>query len=187
MIVTVEKFKEYVQTEKSDEQIKEMLAAMESLIRQITNNNFQQRNRRSLGTIENGSLTVQSPVFKAGETVQISDSEFNNGLYVIESIDNDGNITLDPDDDLVAEDAVTVTKINYPMDVQMGVIEMLKWKLKNELQNSGDTSQSPVSSENLSRHSVSYQTDSSEYDIDSRLGVPKKFVSFLQAYEKARF
>jgi hypothetical protein len=125
-------------------------------------------------------------VFNAGETVQITESEFNDGVYVIESIDEDGNITLDPSD-FINESDVLVTKIYYPPDVQMGVVEMLKWKLKNELQNSGDTSQSPVSSENLSRHSVSYQTDSSEYDIDSRLGVPKKYVSFLQAYEKARF
>ena len=186
MIITVDKFREFVQTDKTDEQIKSMLSAIESMIRHITNNNFQQRNRRSIGNINNGFLTVISPVFNAGETVQITESEFNDGVYVIESIDEDGNITLDPSD-FINESDVLVTKIYYPPDVQMGVVEMLKWKLKNELQNSGDTSQSPVSSENLSRHSVSYQTDSSEYDIDSRLGVPKKYISFLQAYEKARF
>ena len=186
MIITVDKFREFVQTDKSDEQIKAMLSALEFHIRKITNNNFQKRNRRSVGTINNGYLTVESPVFNAGETVEITESEYNNGLYVIDLIDDDGNITLDSDD-LINEADVLVTKIYYPVDVQMGVIEMLQWKLKNELQNSGDTSQSPVSSENLSRHSVSYQTDSSEYDIDSKFGVPKKYVSFLQAYEKARF
>ena len=186
MIITVEKFREFVQTDKTDEQIKSMLTAIEYLIRKITNNNFQKRNRRSIGTINGGTLSVESPVFNAGETVEITESEYNNGLYVIESIDNDGNITLDSDD-LINESDVLVTKIYYPPDVQMGVVEMLQWKLKNELQNSGDTSNVPVSSENLSRHSVSYQTDSSEYDIDSRLGVPKKFVSFLDAYVKARF
>lgn len=186
MIISVDKFREFVDTDKTDEQLSSMLSAIEYAIRKTTNNNFQQRNRRSIGTITDGYLTVQSPVFNAGDTIQISGSEYNDGLYYIESIDGDGHIALDSDD-LISEDAVIVTKINYPADVQMGVIEMLKWKLKNELQNSGDVSNAPIASENLSRHSVSYQTDSSEYDIDATIGVPKKIVSFLKAYEKARF
>jgi hypothetical protein len=186
MLVTVQKFREYVKTELTDSQIEEKLTALEYAIRKATNNNFQQRNRRSLGNINNG-LTVESPVFKAGETIEISESYYNNGLYVIESIDESGNITLKPNDDLINEDGVLVTKIKYPPDVQMGAIEALKWKLKNELQNSGDKSQQPVQSESLSRHSVSYASDSTEYDIDLNVGVPKKFTSFLQPYIKARF
>lgn len=187
MIVTVEKFREYVETDLTDSQITEKLTALEYAIRKATNNNFQQRNRRTNGTIINGFLTVVSPVFKAGETVEITESEYNDGLYVIREIDEFGNIDLMPNDSLISEDNVLVTKISYPPDVKMGAIEMLKWKLKNELQNSGEKALMPVASETISRHSVSYASDSTEFDIDSITGVPKKLTAFLNSYVKARF
>ena len=76
---------------------------------------------------------------------------------------------------------------DYPLDVKMGAINVLKWQYRNESQNSGDTSKQPVASETISRHSVSYATDSTESDIDPLTGVPRKFSAFLKPYMRARF
>lgn len=76
---------------------------------------------------------------------------------------------------------------DYPLDVQMGAINILKWQLRNDAQNSGDTSKQPVSSETISRHSVTYAADSTESDIDTLTGVPQKLSAFLKPYTKARF
>jgi len=178
VIVTVEKFREYVKTDLTDSQIKEKLSALESLIRARTNNNFQKRNRRCAADVENGAFFFDLPIFKEGDTIEISESKYNNGLYVVGDYE---------DTDLVDEIGVIATKIYYPPDVQMGVIDCLKWILKNELQNSGDKTQAPISSETISRHSVSYASDSTESDIDSTLGVPRKLTAFLIPYVKARF
>ena len=75
----------------------------------------------------------------------------------------------------------------WPDDIKMGVVELLKWKLRNEADNSGDTSKQTVQSETLSRHSVTYATDATEADIDERLGYPRKYTAFLRPYIRARF
>ncbi len=178
MIVTVEKFREYVQTDLTDSQIKEKLSALESLIRARTNNNFQKRNRRCAADIFNSKFIFDLPIFKNGDTVQISESPYNNGLYVVGEEETE---------DLVDEVGVIATKVIYPPDVQMGAIECLKWILKNELQNGSETENKPIQSETISRHSVTYASDSTETDIDSTIGVPRKLTAFLIPYIKARF
>lgn len=75
----------------------------------------------------------------------------------------------------------------WPDDIKMGVVDLLRWKLRNEAANSGDTSKQAVQSETLSRHSVTYAQDTTEADIDGRLGYPKKYAAFLKPYMRARF
>ena len=75
----------------------------------------------------------------------------------------------------------------YPMDVKIGCVDIMRWKLRNEAANSGDKSQRDVQSETISRHSVTYAADASEADMDIRLGVPKKHTAFLRPYMCARF
>lgn len=75
----------------------------------------------------------------------------------------------------------------FPPDVKMGAIALLKWQLRNDEQNSGDTSKMPVASETISRHSVTYASDSTETDIDAFVGVPRKLSAFLKPYMRARF
>lgn len=75
----------------------------------------------------------------------------------------------------------------FPPDVQMGAISMLVWQLRNSAQNSGDTTMQPVASETISRHSVTYASDSTESDIDELVGVPRKLSAFLKPYMRARF
>lgn len=75
----------------------------------------------------------------------------------------------------------------YPADVKLGVVAMLKWKLKNEAANDGDKEQKDIQSETISRHSVTYVTDTTEIDLDEHFGVPKKHTAFLKPYKRARF
>ena len=52
-------------------------------------------------------------------------------------------------EDVVDEKDVLVTKVVYPMDVKMGVVNMLKWDLENR-------DKVGIQSETVSRHFVTY-------------------------------
>ena len=77
--------------------------------------------------------------------------------------------------------------VEYPMDVKLGAVNILKWQLKHEAAAAGDTSKKDIQAETLSRYSVTYATDASESDMEAKFGVPKKLVAFLKLYKKARF
>lgn len=65
----------------------------------------------------------------------------------------------------------------YPADVKMGAVNLMKWELNNR-------DKVGVSSETISRHSVTY------FDLtgdNSLMGYPKSLLGFLRPYKKARF
>ena len=68
-------------------------------------------------------------------------------------------------------------EINYPADVKMGVVNLMKWEL-----NSRD--KVGIASESISRHSVTYFDMSGD---NSTMGYPKALTGFLRPYMKARF
>ena len=68
-------------------------------------------------------------------------------------------------------------KIEYPEDVQLGAINMLKWDIENR-------DKVGIQSESISRHSVSYFNMDGENSI---IGYPKSLIGFLTPYKKARF
>lgn len=150
------------------------LEAIENLIRSYTNNNFQNRTMRIEAPIVNGVLLGHSPYFRVGDTVQISQSKVNDGLYAIKEMTDD-TITLDGD---VFDFPINiVTKVIYPSDVQKGVIDLLIWEKDNR-------SKVGIKSETLSRHSVTY------YDQDTNnqvMGYPVSLLGFLRPYIKPRF
>lgn len=157
-----------------DSIIKRKLDALELLIRKYTNNNFQNRNIRFLASSENKTLNSVSPFLKIGDTVQVTESGVNDGLYVITEV-NDDSIKVDRE--LFSVDHNLVTKVEYPMDVQMGVINLMKWEVTNR-------DKVGIKSETISRHSVTY------YDQDSNnqvMGYPVSLLGFLEPYKKARF
>lgn len=174
MIISVEELKERIDTNKPEAELEEMLAGIENAIRNYTNNNFQHRGFRTVGTIEEGKLYLDAAVFKAGDTIEISESDFNAGLYVVPE-GTEGDVIALPG--VVDETDVLVTKIVYPPDVKIGAVNMLKWDLENR-------PKVGVQSETLSRHSVTY------YNMDgdnSVMGYPKSLFGFLKPYRKARF
>lgn len=171
MIISVEELKQRITTDKPDAVLEDMLAGIETAIRNYTNNNFQHPGFRTVGTIEDGKLYLDAAVFKAGDTIQISESYFNAGLYVVSEVEGDV-IALPGAFD---ETDVLVTKIVYPPDVKIGAVEMLKWDLEKKV---------GVQSETISRHSVTYFNMDGENSV---MGYPKSVLGFLKPYHKARF
>lgn len=171
MIITVEELKQVSELSNiSDEQLTVMCEGIEDFIRQYTNNNFINKNVTFNTPSLNGKLDTVSPLFKVGDTVLISNSKYNNGVYVINDLDG----TLDKE--LFDDDNNKVTLVKYPPAVKLGVIKLLQYNAKMD-------SKVGISSESLSRHSVSYAQPSS----DSVGGYPSSLMSFLKPYMKARF
>lgn len=173
MIISVSRLRGFISTNEIDEVLEAKLQSLELLIRKYTNNNFQNRNIRYSCDIESNKLMFTSLYLKEGDTIQISESKYNNGLYVIKSLN--GGITLDKD--IYDEPNVLVTKVEYPMDVQMGVVNLIKWDEENR-------SKVGIQSETISRHSVTYFNMDGDNSI---VGYPKSLVGFLKPYMKARF
>ena len=186
MLMTGEELKKYIQTEETEEVLAAKLSALELTIRKYTNNNFMVRGIRTTADAFNKTFTCMTTAnFKVGDTVQVSMSDFMDGQLctIAEIVDN----TIIVNEDIYHEDDVLVTKVEYPEDVKMGAVNILKWQLRNDAAASGDKSAMPVQSETISRHSVTYATDATESDISTDFGVPKKLVAFLKGYKKARF
>lgn len=183
MIITVDELKQYVKTDLSDEVLEAKLQALESAIRKRTNNNFLNAGMR-FTSATNPIKTSLAQYLKNGDTLQVLKSTINNGLYTIKSI-NGQILTLN--EPIFDEPEVLFAKVDYPKAVRMGVIEIMRWKIKNEDQNYNPDAAKEVQSETISRHSVTYSQDATESDIDIAFGVPRKYTYFLQMYMKARF
>lgn len=174
MIISVEEAKKHIKTDLEDSVLEAMLQALELAIRGYTNNNFQNRGIRYKCPVIAQKLYLASPMLEVGDTVQISGSFHNNGIYTITEMDEDF-IALN--EKLVGESDVMVTKVVYPKDVQIGALNMLKWDLENR-------DKVGVQSETISRHSVTYFNMDGDNSI---MGYPKSLLGFLKPYMKARF
>lgn len=175
MILSVEELRQYITTDKEDSVLEGMLLALELAIRKYTNNNFQQRAYRRTADIVGGLFVVDAVTpFVKGDTVQISESEYNEGLYTVSETDD---ASFKVNERITDEPAVLVTRVHYPADVKMGVVNMIKWDIENR-------DKVGIQSETLSRHSVTYfNMDSS----NTKMGYPVSLLGFLQPYRKARF
>lgn len=63
----------------------------------------------------------------------------------------------------------------YPKDIKLGVINLLKWDLEKKV---------GIQSETISRHSVTYFNMDGENAV---MGYPKSLFGFLKPYMRARF
>ena len=175
MIVSVDKvmkLPEFVgQTESV---IAEKLDAVELLIRAYTNNTFQNRYVRFTAASLGNRLFGTSDFLKVGDTVQISQSKVNDGLYAITEIGDD---FIRVNKDLYRYSDNLVTKVEYPANVRSGVIDLLKWEIANR-------SKAGIQSETLSRHSVTYFNQDANNQV---MGYPVALLGFLKPYIKARF
>lgn len=154
--------------------IAEKLEAVELLIRAYTNNNFQNRYVRFTAASLGNRLLGVSDFLKVGDTVQISQSHVNDGLYAITEIGDD---FIRVNKDLYRCSDNLVTKVEYPADVRSGVVDLLKWEIKNR-------EKAGIQSETLSRHSVTYFDQSA---VNQVMGYPVSLLGFLKPYMKARF
>lgn len=175
MILSVEELMKLPEFKSQDADfMKRKLDAVELLIRKYTNNNFQNKNIRFLADSVGTTLNGSSSFLKDGDTIQISESRVNDGLYVIKQI-NESSLVVDRP--LFSIDHNLVTKVEYPVDVQMGVINLMKWEITNR-------NKVGIKSESLSRHSVTYFDQDANNQV---MGYPVSLLGFLEPYKKARF
>ena len=178
MILTVSELKQYITTDDTDQVLEAKLQALELLIRAYTNNNFQIRAFRAVAVAvaEGNKLMFNSPVpFKVGDTLQITESDFMQDELVTVLTVDDASITVSGE--LSDESGVVVTKVKYPMDVKMGIVNLMKWELDNR-------EKVGVASESISRHSVTYVDQTGDNTV---MGYPVALMGFLKPYRKARF
>lgn len=150
------------------------LNAIEQLIRSYTNNNFQNRHVRFMAGSAGNTLFGRSEFLKVGDTVQISQSKVNDGLYCITEI-GDGCVQVDAE--LYKVPANLVTKVEYPADIAAGVVDLMKWEAINR-------DKVGIQSETLSRHSVTYFSQDANNQV---MGYPVALMGFLKPYIKPRF
>ena len=162
MIVSIEEMTRLYPNVNTDS-LQMKLDSIEQLIRKYTNNNFQNRNIRFIASSEDYTLNGSSPFIKEGDTVQITNSAVNDGLYTVTTI-SDGKTIIDK-------------SMEYPASIKQGVINLMAWEMNNR-------SKIGIKSETLSRHSVTY------FDLDKEnqiMGYPVSLLGFLKPYMKARF
>ena len=176
MIISVEDAKRLVDVKGwTDEKIERKLKAIEQTIRAYTNNNFHDRCFRTTADIEGGQFIAPEDVlFKVGDTVEVSESGLNSGLYSIESVSVD---VFTVDEETTDEADVLVTKVKYPDDVVECALNLLEWEISNR-------AKVGVQSETLSRHSVTYFAQDAANQV---MGYPASLLGCLKAYRKARF
>lgn len=175
MIISVEEAKFLANVAGWDDfKIEMRLKAIEQAIRAYTNNNFQARGFRARADIVDGVFCGFHPgLFRVGDTVQVSCSEFNDGLFTVFRADGAGITVVDP---VVDESGVVMTKVVYPADVVACAVNLLEWEVNNR-------DKVGIQSETLSRHSVTY------FNMDSGnqvMGYPAALLGALKPYRKAR-
>lgn len=175
MIISVEKAKSLITFPESwtDEKIKMKLKAVEQTIRAYTNNNFQNRGIRVQADIAAGVFMSESLIpFSVGDTVQISESRFNSGLFTVS--EEPGDTTFMVSENTRDEDDVLVTKVEYPADVVNCCVELMEWAVNF-------AGKVGIKSETLSRHSVTYEDSATMF-----MGYPTSLLGCLKPYRKVR-
>ena len=176
MIISVEKAKGLVSFPDSwtDEKIKMKLLAVEQTIRAYTNNNFQNRDIRIQADIRAGVFMSESLIpFDDGDTIQISESRFNKGLFTVSIAETD-DTTFTVSEQTRDEDDVLVTKVEYPADVVNCCVDLMEWAVNF-------AGKVGIKSETLSRHSVTYEDSATMF-----MGYPASLLGCLKPYRKAR-
>lgn len=174
MIISIEKAKELVSFPENwtDEKIRMKLLAVEQTIRAYTNNNFQSRGFRVQADIAAGVFMSESLIpFAVGDTIQVSESQFNSGLFTISEVDD---TTFMVGEDTHDEDDVLVTKVVYPADVVNCCVDLMEWAVNF-------AGKVGIKSETLSRHSVTYEDSATMF-----MGYPASLLGCLKPYRKAR-
>ena len=175
MIMTVEELRKFIQTDETDECLEAKLAGIEQQIRGYTHNSFQVRGTGRICDVVGGTFMMEAlNPYEVGDTVQISGSAKNDGLYTVKE---NNEFTFTVNEKTRDEIDVFVTLVRYPADVKMGVANMMTWELENR-------TKAGIQSETISRHTVNY-INLDEWN--SALGYPASLVQFLKPHMRARF
>lgn len=153
---------------------------LETMVRKLTNNNFQLIKFRIRGLRLSGSTIKANSgrldIFKTGDTIEINGTDYNNGLYVVESVSDDA-ITIRGDFITETNSGAIATKVSYPADVLTGIKKLIAYDAKMR-------DKAGIKSETVARWSVTY------YDVtaaESSEGYPVSLLGFLDKYRKLRW
>ncbi|MBL6538722.1 hypothetical protein JNG37_08225 [Streptococcus suis] len=153
---------------------------LETMVRNLTNNNFQLIKFRIRGLRLSGSTIKASSgrvdIFQSGDTIEINGTDYNDGLYIVESV-SDSVITVRGDFITETNSGAIATKISYPADVLTGVKKLIAYDAKMR-------DKAGIKSETVARWSVTY------YDVtaaESSEGYPVSLLGFLDKYRKLRW
>lgn len=174
MILTIDEARDLFPAGTADATIKDLLDAVEGVIRAYTNNPFQVRAARFEAPSAGSMLAGASPYIEPGDTVQISESGVNDGLYAVQNVTESGTELCCTLYDVPHN---LVTKVAYPAAVKAVARNLLQWEATNR-------GKVGVKSETLSRYSVTY------YDQDASnqvMGYPVSLLGGLRPYMRARF
>lgn len=157
------------------------LNAFETSVRELTNNNFQNKHVRfnNVSFVSENTILVKEVIkgLRIGDTVEVNYSHYNDGLYTVASIDG-RQITVTEASFFEADSGCAmVTKVEYPADIKRGIKKLIEYdkKMANKI---------GIKSETISRMSTTY------YDVnanDNTEGFPSSLLSFLKKYEKMRW
>ena len=177
MIISIERAKGLVTFPEdwTDDKITMKLLAVEQTIRAYTNNNFQNRGIRVDGFIRGGVFLSEALIpFEVDDTVQFSQSRYNNGLFTVSVVSDDTTFMVS--ENTRDDDYVLATKVEYPADVVACAANLLEWEVSNR-------AKVGIQSESLSRHSVTYFNMDGNNNV---MGYPASLLGCLKPYKKAR-
>lgn len=175
MIMSVAEFRELVDTDAPDVVLEARLAALEQYIRGYTNNNFQVKGTGRIADVIGGVFATEAlNPYHVGDTLQVSGSEKNDGLYTVAEAEDSWFTVNEKTRD---EIDVFITRVEYPADVKVGLMELMKYDLENR-------EKAGIQSETISRHSVTYKTMDASNTVK---GYPVHLMGFLERHMKARF
>lgn len=153
---------------------------LETMVRKLTNNNFQLIKFRIRGLqLSESTIKVSHgrvDIFRPGDTIEINGTDYNDGLYVVESVSDDA-ITVHGDFIAETNSGAIATKVSYPADVLAGVKKLIAYDAKMR-------DKAGIKSETVARWSVTY------YDVtaaESSEGYPVSLLGFLDKYRKLRW
>lgn len=159
----------------------EDLEAFEQSIRQLTNNNFQNKAVRfkRISLEEPNIIRVNESIkgLRTGDTIEINYSRYNNGLYTVEEILKD-TIEVAGEPFLTEKNSdLMATLVSYPADIKRGVKKLIEYDKKM-------AGKVGIKSETISRMSTTYYDVNANENTD---GFPAALLSFLKKYEKMRW
>ena len=158
------------------------LNAFEQAMRALTHNNFQDFNVRGYElTLTGYTITMargSTTGLRVGGTVEINDTKYNNGLYVVKTLTLTG-IEVEETTPFIDETCKEgiVTKVAYPADIIKGVKKLIEYDVKMG-------GKAGIKSETISRMSVTYYDVNANENVD---GYPAALLSFLKKYKKMRW
>lgn len=158
------------------------LDAFESSIRELTNNNFQNKYVRfkHVSIEAPNTIRTKEPIkgIRIGDTVEVNYSPFNDGLFVVDEIlENTIKVQGEPFIEELGDKNLMVTLVKYPPDIKRGVKKLIEYDKKM----SGKIG---IKSETISRMSTTYYDVTATENTD---GYPSALLSFLKKYEKMRW